>query len=178
MHKYMKPVLRHPLARLCPGGRITALLMLPLVPLLVAAWPVDALEIREAAPGAADGEVFFRAPVLLGQRVTTQIIHSVQLTPVVDEYTVQEGRIWGWREKIRSHNAGLPSITPERGRFVYDPPWMIVEGGGHSWQSLYYRVGNETLGKNELRVFPCPRRELWREIPGKRLVFHAVPARL
>ena len=77
-----------------------------------------------------------------------------------------------------SHNAGLPSLKPERGRFLYDSPWMIVQGGGQSWKTLHYRVGTETLGKNELCIFPRPCRELWRELPGKQIVFQVVPSRL
>lgn len=145
----------------------------------LACWPMDFLEITHTAP-EPNGEsgVFLRAPALLGRDVCSRIVHSVQLTPVIDIYRVQEGRIWFWREKIMSHGAGLPSEKPARGRFIHDPPWMIVEGGGMSQNTLIYRVGTEHLGKNELRVFALPSRELWREIPGKRLVFHTVPGYL
>lgn len=136
---------------------------------------MDVLEIRKAGPdGSRQDERVYHGPILLGRGVTNTIIHSVQLTPVIDEYRVQEGRIWAWREKILSHNAGLPSLKPERGRFAYDPPWMIVEGTGAAWESFLYRVGTEGLGKNELCIFPDPCRELWREIPGARLLFQVV----
>ena|GEM_PF-540187 len=146
-----------------------------LLPAIVAGWPLDVLEIRKIGPGAfGEGDAVYTVPVLLGREVRNTIIHSVQLTPVVDEYRVQEGRIWAWREKILSHNAGLPSLKPERGRFTYDPPWMIVEGTGAAWASFIYRVGTESLGKNELCVFPSPCRELWREMPGERLLFRVI----
>lgn len=151
-----------------------------LLPIIVAGWPMDVLEIRKTGPNVSgpdisvQDEIVYHGPVLLGRGVTNTIIHSVQLTPVIDEYRVQEGRIWAWREKILSHNAGLPSLKPERGRFAYDPPWMIVEGTGAAWESFVYRVGTEELGKNELCISPAPCRELWREMPGARLLFQVV----
>lgn len=160
--------------RLIPAVLFLALL----APGIVASWPLQALEIREFTPGTRGGAVVAHIPMLLGISVTTSIIHSVQLTPVIDEYRVQEGRIWSWREKIMSHNAGLPSLKPERGRFIMDPPWMIVEGTGQSWERFVYRVGTETLGRNELCVSPHPCRELWRELPGKRIAFEIVFPRL
>ena len=98
------------------------------------------------------------------------MLHSVQLTPVIDVYRVQEGRIWAWQTRIMSHNAGLPSLAPGRGRFVSEPPWMIMEGGGASWQEISYRVGTEDLGKNEFRVPPGMWVDLWRLFPGQRLI--------
>lgn len=139
----------------------------------VSAWPVDVFTIREQVPGSPESRLVLSAPTLLGRDVTASIIHSVQLTPVIDVYRIQEGRIWSWQEKIMSHNAGLPSLKPERGRFIYDTPWMIVEGGGVSHATIYYRVGDEQFGRNVLCVFPLPCHELWREMPGKRLVLEA-----
>ena len=144
------------------------------VPFIVTGWPVDTLEIRYFRRDAQTEDGFFlQAPVLLGRPLTNAILHSVEQTPVIDEYRIREGRVWAWREKIRSHNAGLPSLRPERGRFVHEPPWMVVEGTGESWENIHYRVGTGTLGKNVLCLPPFPCRELWREIPGARLVFSA-----
>lgn len=157
----------------------TALLAAALLPAMLPGWPLDALEITRATPESRAGDsVVLHAPALLGRPIEASIIHSVQLTPVIDEYRIQEGRLWSWQERIMSHNAGLPSLKPERGRFVYDPPWMIVEGTGESWENFVYRVGTGELGRNTLRVSPSPRRDLWREMPGTRLVFSIVPARL
>lgn len=140
-------------------------------------WPLDTFEAVIAAPGnPEDGRVIVQQDILLGQDIENMIIHSVQRTPVIDTYRAQEGRIWAWREKIQSHNAGLPSLKPERGRFLYDAPWMIVEGGGASWETIHYRVGTEELGKNELSVFGKPAIQLWREVPGKRLTLRVVRA--
>ena len=133
-----------------------------------ATWPIDFFEVRLAENH--DSVLFsFRSP--LGQSFSTKVIHSVQRTPVIDDYRVQQSRIWGWREHIMSHNAGLPSIRPERGRFLYASPWIIVEGGGASWTSIRYRIGTEDLGRNEFFVPHAPVRELWREFPGKAVVF-------
>lgn len=135
----------------------------------VTGWPVDNLEIVFSKNKPETRDVLLREPVLLGQEVTNTIIHSVQLTPVTDVYRVQEGRIWTWREKIMSHNAGLPSLKPERGRFAYDAPWMIVEGDSVAHERIYYRVGNERFGKNVVCVHSRPCLELWREFPDMRL---------
>lgn len=161
--------------RLLVAASLFALLTIP----VLKGWPLDALEIREAPLGKTEnGDIVLHVPALLGRSVTNTIIHSVQLTPVIDEYRVQEGRIWAWREKIMSHNAGLPSLKPERGKFVYDSPWMIVEGTGASWERFIYRVGTEELGKNEFCAFPVPCRKFWQELPGQRLLVRAVPTRL
>ncbi|SBV93445.1 conserved exported hypothetical protein [uncultured delta proteobacterium] len=157
----------------------TALVAAALLSAMLPGWPLHALEITRATPESRAGDsMVLRAPALLGRPVQAGIIHSVQLTPVIDEYRVQEGRLWTWQERIMSHNAGLPSLKPERGRFVYDPPWMIVEGTGESWETIVYRVGTGELGRNTLCVSPSPCRDLWREMPGARLVFSVVPARL
>ena len=138
----------------------------------VIAWPVDILEIRLAAPPSSEEQTLvFSAPAPLGFACQTRMLHSVQLTPVIDVYRVQEGRIWAWQERIMSHNAGLPSLAPRRGRFISDPPWMIMEGGGVSWREIYYRVGTEHSGRNELCAPPGAWADLWRLFPGQRLIF-------
>lgn len=136
----------------------------------VLAWPVDVLKIHQFLPNE-ENKLLFSCPAPLGFAYHTRMLHSVQLSPVLDIQRVQEGRIWPWQEHIMSHNAGLPSLTPGRGRFISDPPWMIMEGGGAFWQEIYYRVGTESLGKNEFRVPPDDWVELWRPFPGKRLIF-------
>ena len=143
--------------------------------LAIMLWPVDALEIRVVGPSGNGAEPFFREAAPLGFFYRTRIIHSVQLTPVEDEYLVQEGRIWAWRERIMSHNAGLPSLPPERGRFLFEPPWMILEGTGESWKSILYRVGTAELGKNELFTPTTGWRNLWGQFGGQRLEFGVTP---
>ncbi len=142
----------------------------------LAGWPVDGLELR---PLPADRTAALPRPVFaalqpLGLGFETRYIHSLQLSPVEDSYRVQEGRIWAWRERVLSHNAGLPSLTPPRGRFIMDPPWMIVEGGGQSWTEIIVRVGNETFGKNEFRPAGQSWIALWQQFSGQRLLFQAV----
>lgn len=149
--------------RLRPGLTLAAFLLL--LPLVLAGWPVDLLEIRPAG----EAEVLFSAPVPRGATFATRMIHSVELTPVVDIYRPAQGRVWGWRELVRSHNAGLPSLEPECGRFYRAANWMVMEGGGHSWPEVLYRVGNEQLGGNEF-IAPSGRKtDLWRILPGRLL---------
>ena len=157
--------------------RKTALLLCALllfVPVVLAAWPVDILVIADSTNQQNGKKPILRASSLLGRDITASIIHSVQLTPVIDIYRVQEGRLWVWEEKIQSHNAGLPFAKPARGRFLYDSPWIIVQGASRPVAPLYYRVGTEQLGKNVLCAFALPCMELWRDFPGKRLVFHVI----
>ncbi|MDL2307257.1 DUF1850 domain-containing protein [Desulfovibrio sp. OttesenSCG-928-C06] len=135
-------------------------------------WPVDTLEIADTREGA----ILHSSPVPLGCELETRIIHSVQLTPVVDFYRFQQGGLWGWREAIRSHNAGLPSQAPETGQFYQHGDWMILEGSAKPLPVIYYRVGTEKLGRNEITLPQKPDLpvELWRNHPGKRLSLKAV----
>lgn len=164
-------------------GALLAVLWLFLSSAALVLWPVDVLEIHQMIParqqsprlsenGAEDRKIF-SALMPLGKEYETGIIHSVQLTPVIDRYRVQEGRIWGWQERIMSHNAGLPSLKPERGNFRHEAPWMILEGGGHSWRAIHYRVGTKDLGANVFCFADQECIELWRAFPGQLLRFNA-----
>lgn len=146
----------------------------------IAFWSVDILEIHlapgsrqllsyDGAPGG--GPLLFAAPAPLGRGYETRIIHSVQLTPVVDRYRVQEGKIWGWQELVLSHSAGLPFHRPERGRFMLADPWMVVEGGGAFWHEIRYRVGNARFGKNSFFYPSMGVAALWRDMPDRALTF-------
>ena len=149
--------------------------LLPAFFLLALLWrPVDVLVMRAAPqPHGAPPPPVFQETAPLGQEVWTQYIHSVERTPVLDCYRVVNGRIWSWREYVRSHNAGLPFQKPVFGRFVMDAPWMIVEGGRHAWERLALRVGNAELGRNAFaycRGMPAEWRPLYESHPGKRLL--------
>ncbi len=137
---------------------------------------MDGLEASfapSAAPGAAPN-ILFTLPVPLGRDFETRYIHSLQLSPVEDSYRVREGRIRAWRERVMSHNAGLPSLSPPRGRFIMAPPWMIVEGGGASWPEIAVRIGDERFGRNEIRRAGGEWIALWRQFPGRKLLLRAV----
>jgi hypothetical protein len=151
---------------------VLALCVLALPALLLR--PVDALVIR-FAPGAA-GEAsdaradLFVAGAPLGLEFATEYVHSVQLTPVQDTYRIVNGRIWSWRERVMSHNAGLPFARPPFGRFRADPPWMVFEGGRQSLENIFLRVGNAELGRNVFSYGAnAPQAALYESFPGKRL---------
>ena len=162
--------LRHGQVRRCFAAGMALIL---LIPLLLVLWPVDVLSLRDS-----DGDTVAASPALLGQSMVTGIIHSLERTPVIDIYRVQEGRLWTWEEQIRSQNAGLPSLPPVRGRFLSEAPWLRIQGDARPVDPLYYRIGTEDLGQNTLRLFGAPQRELWREVPGKRLVVTVGSGRL
>lgn len=137
--------------------------------------PVDALTIHLAPSPAANGAsehdmLLFAASAPLGQKFTTEYIHSVQLTPVQDTYRIVNGRIWSWQERVLSHNAGLPFAEPHFGRFRSNPPWMVFEGGRQSWESFLLRVGDARLGQNVFSYGEDGKRiALYRHFPGERL---------
>ena len=129
--------------------------------------PVEALVMERQK-----GEVW-RIPVPLGQTVTTRYIHSVERTPVEDSYYPMGGMLHQWRTRSRSHNAGLPWKAPERGRFLREEGWLVLEGGLPALESIRLRVGNETFGHNELRVGSGSWEDLYRQFPGERLCLAA-----
>lgn len=131
--------------------------------------PVDALTLtidRESGSAAV-------IPLPLGRSVTARYEHSVERTPVDDVYYVTEGKIRQWQTRTRSHNAGLPWKAPERGRFVGDGEWLVLEGGLPAWDDIRLRVGNECLGRNELIAGNGSPMPLYAVFPNVRLILSA-----
>ena len=120
----------------------------------------------------SDGEIsLLSRPSILGYPFITRYVHSVERTPVEDEYRVVGGRIWGGAERVDSQHAGLPIVVPRNGCLVVEGEWWWVWGGRSSWERFYYRVGDESLGRNTLILpleFP-PVIELFRLYPSRRL---------
>lgn len=127
-------------------------------------WRVDYFQISDQ-----EGQVIFAAPAANGQKFTTRYIHSVELTPVEDEYRIIGGRIWMWEERVRSSGAGLPSVKPSCGRFIDNGEWLIYQGGRQSTVGYYYRIGNQRLGLNQIDFEPFGRKNLYETFAGKRL---------
>lgn len=110
-----------------------------------AAIPLPALILRDTS-----GTILYEFYISPGDSFTLRFIHSVEKTPVEDEYRGVNGRIRLWEERTVSHNAGLPSEAPRNGSFIMGPDWMHIRGGGQSLPLLRYRVGNAQLGRNIL----------------------------
>ncbi len=108
-------------------------------------WPATVMEIR-----LENGPILFSDAVPEGWSIKSQIVHSLERTPVEDEYRVVGGRIWQWEERFRSNNAGLPTVEPSCGRFLSSKEWFVIRGGRNRWESLDYRIGTSSLGKNVL----------------------------
>ncbi|NLB83620.1 MAG: DUF1850 domain-containing protein [Synergistaceae bacterium] len=123
---------------------ITALFLLCIV-VYFAVIPFPALILRDSS-----GTLLYKFYISPGDPFTLRFIHSVENTPVEDEYRGVGGRIRLWEERTVSHNAGLPTEAPRNGRFIMGPDWMHVRGGGQSLALLRYRVGNAHLGRNTL----------------------------
>ena len=145
---------------------VTPLVLLPVLFLIaVAGWRVDIFQISDSRHN-----IIFSAPTALGHKFTTRYIHSVELTPVEDEYRVLDGKLWAWEERVRSTNAGLPFDKPEYGKFIETDEWMVYQGGRMSWSVYYYRIGNKKLGLNQVCFEPFGRRNFFDIFPGERLI--------
>jgi len=135
---------------------------------LLPSWHANYFEIAEP-----DGRAVLSSPLANGDSFVTVYIHSVQLSPVIDDYRVVGGKLWSWEERVQSHNAGLPFDAPKHGRFLLAPPWMIVQGGRRAHDAIILRVGDEEFGQNTWRLPPRPEEEAFRTHPGKRLILRA-----
>jgi hypothetical protein len=128
--------------------------------------PVNHLSIT------GDG-VLLEAPLGAGAPFVTSYIHSVERTPVIDEYRIVLGRIWSWEELVKSHNAGLPFGAQEHGSFIVGENWMIVRGSRASEETIAYRVGNAELGRNRWRLPPFFIVDAWEKFPSRRVYITA-----
>lgn len=133
-----------------------------LISLLVysATVPLPALILRNST-----GKILHRLYLSPGDSFTLRYIHSVEKTPVEDEYRGVNGRIRLWEERTVSHNAGLPTEAPRNGRFIMGKKWMHVRGGGYSFPLIRYRVGNETMGRNILILSGSKKIDLFKKYP-------------
>jgi hypothetical protein len=115
-----------------------------------------------------------------GYSFLTTYIHSLELTPVVDDYRFVGGRIWGWEEWTVSLNAGLPSALSPSTRHVQSPPWMITRGGRRGTDLIYYRVGDAEFGRNVWSLKPWEDINIFEKYPRYRISLEAsvVPMRL
>ncbi|MDR3280517.1 MAG: DUF1850 domain-containing protein [Synergistaceae bacterium] len=115
------------------------------------------------------GRTLFSCPAPNGYPFVATYIHSLQLTPVKDDYRFVGGRIWGWEEWTQSHNAGLPSVTPPHAVLVISPPWMINRGGRFSHDVIYYRIGTEKFGRNLWKFGPWDEISIFEKYPSYRV---------
>ncbi len=135
------------------------------------AYPINIISIR-----LDNGTLFFSTVVPEGCVVTSRIIHSLEKTPVEDEYILVSGKLWQWEERYRSNNAGLPTEIPRNGRFLSSPGWFILRGGRNNWDFLQYRVGNGELGRNVLTIEGFGQMKLYEMVPGARLHIEVLPS--
>ena len=132
----------------------------------LAFWPVNRISIR-----LENGETVFSGAIPEGWSFTSRLVHSLEKTPVEDEFRVVGGKIWQWEERFRSNNAGLPTVIPSNGRFLSTPGWFIVRGGRNHWDCLVYRVGNSFLGRNTLTLEGLGEIRVFETLAGERLLF-------
>lgn len=143
-------------------------LLLILLPILfflsLFGWRVDFFRILDS-----DGKILFSSPAALGHKFMTRYIHSVELTPVEDEYYVVSSKLWSWEERTRSTKAGMPFKSPLKGRFIKTEQWLIYQGGRLSWKNYFYRVGNKSFGLNQAMFEPLGTRNFYKIFPDKKL---------
>ncbi|ADE57088.1 hypothetical protein Amico_0963 [Aminobacterium colombiense DSM 12261] len=101
-----------------------------------------------------------------GVEIKTGYIHSVEKTPVEDVYVLSGPRLWLWEERFRSHNAGLPTEPPPRGRFLLQKDWMVIRGSPYTWEVLRIRIGDDELGKNWVYSSTTGKLDLYQLIPN------------
>ncbi|MDR3165775.1 MAG: DUF1850 domain-containing protein [Synergistaceae bacterium] len=118
-------------------------------------------------------KVILAAPLPNAYSFVTAYIHSLQLTPVIDDYRFVNGRIWGWEEWTQSHNAGLPSVSSPHSKLIMRSPWMIYRGGRTSAKTINYRVGNAKFGRNIWRLDPWGIINIFEIYPKFRMTFQA-----
>lgn len=147
-----------------------AISMISLSVIVLLLGPVDVLEISKQ--GGVEGDCLSIA-LPLGQSFVTAYVHSVQKTPVEDEYLMQGRKLWQWEERFVSHNAGLPVNVPRNGTFLEQDNWMIIRGGRAFFEPLFYRVGTQALGRNCLVLPGYGEWALYLLWPGDRLIFQA-----
>lgn len=115
-----------------------------------------------------DGVVALSFSICAGETFTTEYIHSIELSPVLDVYMVMGGNLWAWEERTRTSNAGMPTEPPERGRYYVDPPWFCYQGG-RMLPHVNFRVGDDRFGRNRLFLPNGDVIDLYKLFAGKRL---------
>lgn len=121
-------VTRHTLSRtrLGPALAVTAIaLLLALAGVAVAAPTGQVLVVEDADTG----DNYVTHPVDDGSTVALEYTHSVEKTPVYDEYRVEGEALVNTRMEFQSYGWGLPSgvnVTNVNGTFVYDPAEPIT----------------------------------------------------
>lgn len=115
----------------------------------------------------ADGNMVLSFSIYLGESFSTEYIHSVQLCPVVDIYSVAGNRVYLREERTQSTNAGLPTEAPRNGRFLHESSWYRYIGGGRSFESMRLRVGDAVTGRNVLTLPSRRRIELFEHFAGQ-----------
>lgn len=133
--------------------------------LSLAGWRVDNFLIFNGA-----GDLVLSATAANGNKFTTRYIHSVELTPIEDEYRIVDGKIWMWEERVRSSGAGLPSMRPKNGRFLASGGWLIYQGSRNPVSQYYYRIGNQYFGLNQADFAPFGRKDFYKIYTGEKLL--------
>ena len=125
---------------------------------------------------------YYETDDLANYRVVAHAIKSTSLTIGATElsakakaleYAAADGRIWPWQERVKSSNAGMPSLKPERGLYINSPEWLIFQGGRTASEQFFLRVGNSKFGRNRLMIPPFGETSLFELYPGKRIAVAA-----
>ena len=119
------------------------------------------------------GRLLFSSPMPNGYSFVTTYIHSLEKTPVRDDYRFVSGRVWGWEEWTKSLNAGLPSVPSPGVKFIQSPSWMITRGGRRASDVIYYRVGTNEFGRNKWRLKPWKEVNIFEKYPMHRVSLEA-----
>jgi hypothetical protein len=100
------------------------------------------------------GKIILASPAPNAYPFFTEYAHSFQLTPVIDDYRLVNGKIWGWEERTQPRGAAPPSLPSPNPRLTISPPWMIIRGRRNETSLINYRVGNARFGRDLWRFDP------------------------
>jgi len=114
------------------------------------------------------GRLLLSSPMPNAYSFVTTYIHSLERTPVRDDYRFVSGKMWNWEEWTRSLNAGLPSVLPPHTVFLDSPPWMIYRGGRRGTKTIFYRIGTEQFGRNLWKLAPWKEINIFEKYPSYR----------
>lgn len=145
---------------------LRVLLVLLCIAVFVPSMPVNYFTVK------GRGELLYSCPMPNGYSFVTTYIHSLERTPVQDDYRFVSGQIWGWEEWTKSLNAGLPSAMSSGFKFIVSNQWMITRGGRRSG-AINYRVGTDVFGRNVWRLNPWDEINIFEKYPKYRLSFEA-----
>lgn len=113
-----------------PSPSVPAAILLATALVLIAVFATVPIETVLVVEDTDTGERYLTEPVDDGSTVGLEYTHSVQKSPVYDEYHIDDRTLVNTRMEFESYGWGLPSqanVTNVNGTFVYEPSEPITK---------------------------------------------------